>query len=73
MSRPRPPASRRPAAPRRVAKAPPAQPRLLILNKPFDPLQLSRQLAEIRGLSVEAIADATRTNFWRLFNRVTPA
>mgnify|MGYP006209420077 CR=1 FL=1 len=32
-----------------------------------------RQLAEIRGLSVEAIADATRTNFWRLFNRVTPA
>ena len=38
MSRPRPPASRRPAAPRRVAKAPPAQPRLLLLNKPFDVL-----------------------------------
>ncbi|RIA20600.1 ribosomal large subunit pseudouridine synthase E [Ectopseudomonas oleovorans] len=38
MSRPRPPASRHPAAPRRVAKAPPAQPRLLILNKPFDVL-----------------------------------
>ncbi|RRV41580.1 pseudouridine synthase [Pseudomonas sp. o96-267] len=38
MSRPRPPASRRPAAPRRVAKAPPVQPRLLILNKPFDVL-----------------------------------
>ena len=34
---------------------------------------VARQLAEIRGLSVEAIADATRTNFWRLFNRVTPA
>lgn len=38
MSRPRPPAARRPAAPRRVAKAPPAQPRLLLLNKPFDVL-----------------------------------
>lgn len=38
MSRPRPPANRRPAAPRRVAKAPPAQARLLILNKPFDVL-----------------------------------
>lgn len=38
MSRPRPPANRRSAAPRRVAKAPPAQPRLLILNKPFDVL-----------------------------------
>lgn len=38
MSRPRPPVSRRPAAPRRVAKAPPAQPRLLLLNKPFDVL-----------------------------------
>ncbi|AZZ46785.1 pseudouridine synthase [Pseudomonadaceae bacterium SI-3] len=38
-SRPRPP---RPAAarsqPRRVAKAPPAEPRLLLLNKPFDVL-----------------------------------
>ncbi|MBA4193344.1 MAG: DNAase [Comamonadaceae bacterium] len=34
---------------------------------------VARQLAEIRGLSVEAIADATRTNFWRLFNRVSPA
>ena len=38
MSRPRPPANRRSAAPRRVAKAPPVQPRLLILNKPFDVL-----------------------------------
>ncbi|CAM3244363.1 pseudouridine synthase [Ectopseudomonas mendocina] len=38
MSRLRPPANRRPAAPRRVAKAPPAQPRLLLLNKPFDVL-----------------------------------
>jgi len=38
MSRPRPPASRRPAAPRRVASAPPAQSRLLVLNKPFDVL-----------------------------------
>ncbi len=28
----------RPAAPRRVAKAPPAEPRLLLLNKPFDVL-----------------------------------
>ncbi len=39
ISRPRPP---RPAAarsqPRRVAKAPPAEPRLLLLNKPFDVL-----------------------------------
>ena len=38
MSRPRPPVNRRPAAPRRVAKAPPVQPRLLLLNKPFDVL-----------------------------------
>lgn len=42
MSRPpRPsrPASRRPqAAPRRVAKAPPVEPRLVLLNKPFDVL-----------------------------------
>lgn len=41
MSRPpRPAASRRPAkpAPRRVAKAPPAEPRLILLNKPFDVL-----------------------------------
>ncbi|WP_420890293.1 pseudouridine synthase [Ectopseudomonas toyotomiensis] len=38
MSRSRTPANRRPAAPRRVAKAPPAQPRLLVLNKPFDVL-----------------------------------
>lgn len=38
MSRPRLPANHRPAAPRRVAKAPPAQPRLLVLNKPFDVL-----------------------------------
>lgn len=38
MSRPRPPVNRRPAAPRRVTKAPPAQPRLLLLNKPFDVL-----------------------------------
>ncbi len=44
MSRPpRPPASRsvrpsRQLAPRRVAKAPPAEPRLLLLNKPFDVL-----------------------------------
>ena len=36
MSRPTPP--RRPAAPRRVAKAPPTTPRLLLLNKPFDVL-----------------------------------
>ncbi|MCZ4129668.1 pseudouridine synthase [Stutzerimonas balearica] len=41
---PRPPSSRpaartaRPSAPRRVAKAPPAEPRLLLLNKPFDVL-----------------------------------
>ena len=37
----RPPVSRRPAAapaPRRVAKAPPAEPRLILLNKPFDVL-----------------------------------
>ncbi|WP_159970391.1 pseudouridine synthase [Pseudomonas sp. 8Z] len=38
MSRPRPPTNRRPAAPRRVAKTPPVQPRLLLLNKPFDVL-----------------------------------
>lgn len=39
MSRPpRPSASRRPAASRRVAKAPPALPRLILLNKPFDVL-----------------------------------
>ena len=38
MSRtPRSPAPRRPA-PRRVAKAPPAEPRLILLNKPFDVL-----------------------------------
>ncbi|GLU37772.1 pseudouridine synthase [Pseudomonas sp. NBRC 100443] len=35
--RPPRPTSRRPA-PRRVAKAPPAQPRLILLNKPFDVL-----------------------------------
>ncbi|MGE4405143.1 pseudouridine synthase [Pseudomonas sp.] len=37
---PRSPSSRsvRPAAPRRVAKAPPVEPRLLLLNKPFDVL-----------------------------------
>jgi len=38
---PRPAAPRRPTgqpAPRRVAKAPPAEPRLLMLNKPFDVL-----------------------------------
>ena len=34
---PRPSAPRRPA-PRRVAKAPPAEPRLIMLNKPFDVL-----------------------------------
>ena len=34
---PRPSATRRPA-PRRVAKAPPAEPRLIMLNKPFDVL-----------------------------------
>ena len=41
MPRPPRPASRRPAprpAPRRVAKAPPAQPKLILLNKPFDVL-----------------------------------
>lgn len=41
MPRPPRPANRRPAtrpAPRRVAKAPPAQPRLILLNKPFDVL-----------------------------------
>ena len=41
MSRPPRPAPRRPAgkpAPRRVAKAPPAEPRLILLNKPFDVL-----------------------------------
>ena len=39
MSRPsRPSLPRRPAAPRRVAKAPPAEPRLIVLNKPFDVL-----------------------------------
>ncbi|SDI43765.1 ribosomal large subunit pseudouridine synthase E [Pseudomonas delhiensis] len=37
MPRPPRPAPRRPA-PRRVAKAPPAQPRLILLNKPFDVL-----------------------------------
>ncbi|MBH3436999.1 pseudouridine synthase [Pseudomonas citronellolis] len=37
MPRPPRPTSRRPA-PRRVAKAPPAQPRLILLNKPFDVL-----------------------------------
>ncbi|KRW66717.1 pseudouridine synthase [Stutzerimonas kunmingensis] len=41
---PRPPSSRppartaRPSAPRRLAKAPPSEPRLLLLNKPFDVL-----------------------------------
>lgn len=34
----RPFSSRKPAAPRRVAKAPPADPRLVLLNKPFDVL-----------------------------------
>ena len=43
MSRPSRPAPRRPAAkpssgPRRVAKAPPAEPRLILFNKPFDVL-----------------------------------
>ena len=41
MPRPPRPANRRPAprpAPRRVAKAPPAQPKLILLNKPFDVL-----------------------------------
>lgn len=41
MPRPPRPANRRPAArpaPRRVAKAPPTQPRLILLNKPFDVL-----------------------------------
>lgn len=46
MSRPSRPASRpaprrfpgKPAAPRRVAKAPPAEPRLILFNKPFDVL-----------------------------------
>lgn len=38
MSRPPRPVSRRPAAPRRVAKAPPAEPRLILFNKPFDVL-----------------------------------
>ncbi|KSW26063.1 MULTISPECIES: pseudouridine synthase [unclassified Pseudomonas] len=37
MPRPPRPTARRPA-PRRVAKAPPAQPRLILLNKPFDVL-----------------------------------
>ncbi|ANI13265.1 MULTISPECIES: pseudouridine synthase [Pseudomonas] len=37
MPRPPRPTSRRPA-PRRVAKAPPEQPRLILLNKPFDVL-----------------------------------
>lgn len=37
MPRPSRPSARRPA-PRRVAKAPPAQPRLILLNKPFDVL-----------------------------------
>lgn len=32
------PLSSRPSAPRRVAKAPPAAPRLIVLNKPFDVL-----------------------------------
>ncbi len=34
---------------------------------------VAQQLADIRQLSVQAVADATRDNFWRLFNRVTPA
>ena len=41
MARPPRPSSARPkaaAAPRRVAKAPPAEPRLIMLNKPFDVL-----------------------------------
>lgn len=41
MPRPPRPANRRPAprpAPRRVAKVPPAQPKLILLNKPFDVL-----------------------------------
>ena len=46
MSRPARPVSRRPgvkspqtsSAPRRVAKAPPAEPKLILFNKPFDVL-----------------------------------
>jgi 23S rRNA pseudouridine2457 synthase len=43
MSRPQRPVSRRPGAkpsfsPRRVAKAPPAEPKLILFNKPFDVL-----------------------------------
>ena len=44
MSRPQRPPSRRPgakpasSAPRRVAKAPPAEPKLILFNKPFDVL-----------------------------------
>ena len=44
MSRPPRPPSRRPGAkpqsssPRRVAKAPPAEPKLILFNKPFDVL-----------------------------------
>ena len=44
MSRPQRPVSRRPgakpspSAPRRVAKAPPAEPKLILFNKPFDVL-----------------------------------
>jgi len=37
-SRPRPPRLAGTAQPRRVAKAPPAEPRLLLLNKPYDVL-----------------------------------
>ena len=33
---------------------------------------VARQLAELRGLTVEAVAEATTANFLRLFDRVRP-
>lgn len=41
-------------------------------NNPSLVPHVARQIAEIKGLSVEAVGEATARNFERLFNRVTP-